>query len=633
MKKNVPVSDFFARQESARQATRRLVLWFAFGLLGTATAIYFVVRAAMTAAGFDESLTHDFFPDWNDAGDALWIDPVLFAVVFGITLVIVGGVSLFKSLEYGNSTGEDVAEALGGRAVSWTLTAADERRLINVVQEMSLASGVPVPKIFILEKEKSINAFAAGTRTDRAAIAVSRGALNKLSRDELQAVIGHEFSHILNGDMRLNIRLVGWIFGLLAISLVGNILLRVAMYSPRGRSRDGKGGSNAGLALIFLGVGLAFLVVGFISRIFSQMIQAAVSRNRERLADASSTQFTRNPRALASALARIGGDENHGRISSPHAGEFAHLFFADAVGSLFATHPPLEERIRALDPDWDGRFLPPLSRKENYAADDAETPNEKTPPPRRVPRILRRADAVPLVVRELAQRSADAKALVYLLLMTDSPSHNVEQAKILLARESRPVFKKMESLWASMKNFPEEKRIDAVLLAAPALRELPVRERIEFCETLDELARADGKFSLYEFCVLCTVKSLLADDGEKNLSAAEVSGEIELVLNLFLSESGLPANTRANALDAALAANPRLPRGLHVVENFSPAVAALDSAFRKLRSANILVRENLIGAAEAIVRADGVKTATEEDLVTALAAVLNCPRQDAQRRS
>ncbi len=489
-------SDFFERQDRARRATGRLVFGFSLGVAGTALAIYAVVRFVCLYAGIPK-LTADFFPNWDAAGTTpeLW-DPLLLFLVAAGTLIIVGGASFCKTLELADSTGADVAKQLGGREISPASDAADERRLVNVVQEMSLASGVPVPRIFVLENELGINAFAAGTRKNRAAIAVSRGALDKLSRDELQAVVGHEYSHILNGDMRLNIRLTGWIFGLVIISILGEIFLRSAAWQSGGR-RSSKGNPAA----IFIVLGLGLLVIGFVSRIFAQLVQAAISRNRERLADASATQFTRNPEALANALSRIGGDALGSKINSPRAGEFAHFFFANGVNALFATHPPLEERIRALNPRWDGKFLPPLSRGN---ADDAEDGNA-------VPEPMSRgnASALPAIFTTLSGNADDAKALIYMLTMAESPECNVAQAQILLSRESSALFKKMESLWGEIEKIPSELRIDGVRQATGALRELSARERRAFLETLRLLIAADNQLSLGESRIWETVERAL----------------------------------------------------------------------------------------------------------------------------
>lgn len=494
-------SNFFERQDCARRATSRLVIGFALGVAGTALAIYAVVRFAVIQLGMPK-LTAEYFPNWDAAGTTseLW-DPLLLVLVAAGTLLVIGGASFCKTLALSDATGADIAKQLGGREISPATDAPAERRLVNVVQEMSLASGVPVPRIFILENEPGINAFAAGTQKNRAAIAVSRGALDKLSRDELQAVVGHEYSHILNGDMRLNIRLTGWIFGLVMISIFGEIFLRSAVWQSHGR-RSGKGNPAA----IMMGLGIALLIIGFVSRIFAQLIQAAISRNRERLADASATQFTRNPEALANALARIGGDSVGSKIESPRAGEFAHFFFANGVNALFATHPPLEERIRALNPHWDGKFLPPLSRGN---ATPEPTP---MPMPRAANATAVPADALPALFETLSGNAADAKALIYMLTMAESPKCNVAQAKILLARESSALFKKMEALWGEVEKIPSAARIDGVLHVAPALRELSARERREFLETLRLIIVADNNVSPRESRILNAVESALRSE-------------------------------------------------------------------------------------------------------------------------
>lgn len=617
MRKSLMATDFFERQENARKATKRLVFWFTLALAGTTLAIYTIVRFALNWGGYDGNFPENRLPQLSSGNESMvfW-DTRLFLIVAAGTLIVVGGASLLKTLQFSAASGADVARQLGGREIDPASSARDERRLINVVQEMSLASGVPVPKIFILENEKSINAFAAGTQTDRAAVAVSRGALDKLSRDELQAVVGHEFSHILNGDMKLNIRLSGWIFGLVMISMFGQMLFRIAALSPRSRSREDKGAA----LMIFMLVGIALLAVGFISQIFAQIIQAAVSRHRERLADASATQFTRNPTALANALARIGGDSFGSKINSPHAGEFAHFFFADGVSTIFATHPPLEERIRALNPQWDGKFLPPLNSDRNRRAETESELNARYTNPR-----VSERNALPVFVEQLSQTAADSKALIYLLLMTDSPENNVDQAKILLRRESPKLFGKMELLWQRMQSFPREKRISAVLLAAPALREMSARERCEFCGTLDELARADNNISLYEFCILNAVKGFLIFSGKQNLSAEDVLEEAQLVLNLVLRESGTARADAPKILAEALAAQNAFPKNLRISEASELSVPALEAAFQKLRNTQILVRRSLLNAAKFVVLADGKTSAAEEDLLRSFAVALNCP--------
>ncbi len=238
-------------------------------------------------------------------------------------------------------------------------TDPDERRLLNVVEEMAIASGLPVPPVYLLENEPGINAFAAGHTPGDAVIAVTSGTLRRLSRDELQGVIGHEFSHILNGDMRLNIRLMGVLFGILVIGIVGWIIFRSSFGSPTRCPDDDD--DRKGFNPIPL-IGLALYVIGYVGVFFGNLIKAAVSRQREFLADASAVQFTRNPDGLAGALKKIGALAEGSQIQDPHAEEASHLFFGKAVGGLdhffglLASHPPLVERIRRIDPSFTGDF-------------------------------------------------------------------------------------------------------------------------------------------------------------------------------------------------------------------------------------------------------------------------------------
>ena len=294
--------------------------------------------------------------------------------------------SLYKVSELA-SGGEVVAHMMGGRLVDPQTTDLAERRLLNVVEEMSLASGVPVPPVYVMDNEPSINAFAAGFRPADAVVTVSRGCLQYLTREELQGVLGHEFSHVLNGDMRLNLRLIGMVYGILVLSIIGYFVMRSAGWvGSSSRSSDDRRGDNR--AAIFF-IGLALYILGYLGVLLGNIIKAAISRQREFLADASSVQFTRNPGGLAGALKKIGGLAEGSRINDPHAHEISHMFFGDAfagsIFNLFATHPPLEERIRLLDPNFDGSYPAVEALPDEGPAAAAES----LPEPRR-PRLWRR---------------------------------------------------------------------------------------------------------------------------------------------------------------------------------------------------------------------------------------------------
>ena len=334
--------DFFGQQARARTKTTALVLYFVLAVVFIIAAVY---AASLLILHFTQAPADHGAPSvlvsWRSIPP--W-DPQLFGwVVIGTLGVVMAGAA-YKFLRLSRG-GSEVAEELGGRLLATDPTDADERRLRNVVEEMSLAAGVPVPKVYVLDNDAGINAFAAGHSAKDAAIGITRGGLTLLTRDELQGVIGHEFSHLLNGDMRLNIRIMGVLFGIVCLTVLGRVLLHA-----RG------GGRGRGAPMVLLG--LALLVIGALGVLFGRLIQAALSRQREMLADASAVQFTRNPAGLAGALRKIGSVGS--RIDSPHAGEASHMFFENGLNKpafgWLATHPPLADRIRAIDPSWDGRL-------------------------------------------------------------------------------------------------------------------------------------------------------------------------------------------------------------------------------------------------------------------------------------
>jgi len=333
--------DFFAHQDRARRQTSLLIGYYVLAVALIALGVYAAFAAVFLGAEAKTAGAFDWCQAWN---------PRLFAAVVGGTLLVVLIGTLYKIAQLARG-GEAIARMLGGRPVAPDTADAAERRLINVVEEMAIASGIPVPRVFLLDEEKGINAFAAGFEPSNAVIGVTRGCLQTLSRDELQGVIAHEFSHILNGDMRLNLRLVGILNGILVIALVGYGLMRVMSSSSRSRSRNEKGGGAA--VGIFL-LGLLLMLIGYIGVFFGKLIKSAVSRQREFLADASAVQFTRNPIGIAGALATIAGYKGGTRLATSHAEETSHFFFANGLrGSflgLLATHPPLDERIRRIDP-------------------------------------------------------------------------------------------------------------------------------------------------------------------------------------------------------------------------------------------------------------------------------------------
>jgi len=351
--------DFFAAQDEAHRRTKWLVVYYLIAVACMVVSIYAVVVSLFFVGrqkGIDLGM-----------GDGWWM-PQVFVYVVGGTLMIIFFSSMFKigTLKGG---GAAVAQSLGGVKVTGNTKDPLEKQYLNIVEEMSIASGVPMPEVYVMRHEAGINAFAAGFSINDAVVAVTRGCLENLSRDELQGVIAHEFSHILNGDMRLNIRIMGILFGILVIAIIGGGIVRSMLYTRSSSRKEG------GMPIALFG--FALMIIGYVGVFFARLIQSAVSRQREFLADASAVQFTRYPDGIAGALKKIGFVAGGSNITSEHANETAHFFFASGFSSfwqsIFATHPPLPDRIRAIDPGWDGKFKSSARRRKKVEPQASES--------------------------------------------------------------------------------------------------------------------------------------------------------------------------------------------------------------------------------------------------------------------
>ena len=423
--------DFFARQAAARRLSRWMVLLFVLAIGAIVLAIDAVVVVAagiMTNQGGVFALEPDSFVNY----------PGLVALSTLVVLGTIGTASFVRTLSL-SSGGGVVAESVGGTRVAADTTDPLRRRLRNVVEEMAIASGVPVPQVFVLEREPGINAFAAGHNPANAAIAVTRGALVNLNRDELQGVIAHEFSHILNGDMRLSTRLIGWLYGLTVVAMIARFVLRSAR---PGRGDNRRGG---GLPVILLAA-LIVLILGYLGLFFGRLIQATVSRRRESLADASAIQFTRSSTGLRGALVKIGALGSGSRFLDADAEEVAHLLFASGMQRAFATHPPLVERIREIDPGFDPREFGEMQKKfdAERARQEAELKRDQPEPAVRLGGLLDGAIAL--------QPAAVA------LLVGNAGTGQVQQAQELLA-----------TLPAELRNLTRDPQSVAALYLALAL--------------------------------------------------------------------------------------------------------------------------------------------------------------------
>ncbi|MDP6893123.1 MAG: M48 family metallopeptidase, partial [Verrucomicrobiota bacterium] len=322
--------DFFENQRKAKKKTGLLVFFFLLGLLFITTIIELIFGAIF---GFSIGLI---------------------LLVFVGTVLVVGLASLYKTNEL-KTGGAVIAQMMGGQLVSPSTTHPEERKLMNVIEEMAIASSVPMPEVYVMQNEEGINAFAAGFTVDDAVIGVTAGCVYHLSRDELQGVMAHEFSHILNQDMRLNIKLMAIVFGLIVLAVIGRIVVDIGFSAGRSGGREG-GAAALGIGVI----GLVIMLAGFLGEFMGNMIKSAVSRQREYLADSSAVQFTRNPEGLSGALKKIGAMSNGSLLKSPRTAEASHMFFGNGLKqswfSFTSTHPPLIKRIELLDPQFNGDF-------------------------------------------------------------------------------------------------------------------------------------------------------------------------------------------------------------------------------------------------------------------------------------
>jgi Zn-dependent protease with chaperone function/uncharacterized tellurite resistance protein B-like protein len=642
--------NFFEHQEAARRRTGLLIAYYIFAVTLIILAIYGVTAFLLLR---DNVLSPDGIIQWP----LLW-NPVIFLSVAGALLVLIAGGTVFKIVSL-SSGGESVALMLGGRPIHPSSTDLREKRLLNIVEEIAIASGTPIPKVFILQQEPGINAFAAGMTPADAVIAVTQGALEQFNREELQGVIGHEFSHILNGDMRLNIRLIGVLNGILIIALLGYWMFRFTAQATSGNARSSRDRKSGGVAFIAI-LGLAIMVIGYIGVFFARLIKSAVSRQREFLADASAVQFTRNPLGLSSALKKIGALTTGSRIQSTHAEEASHLFFANGVGfsflGLLATHPPLEERIRRIDQTFSGTFNIPSPLADDTSSLMGFAPPEIPPPlpptasssqgvsplnvvadigtlqPAALDYATALLKAMPPLILEDVRQPAGAQAVVYGLAMNpDHPKLFEHQMDYLAIHSSPAVHRHTIRLAESLRTLRPELRLPAAELSIATLRHLTPAQYREFRENLFHIASSDDDISLIEYAVLrMTLRNLDSLHGVSRrpqvrfTELSPLSDECSILLSA-VAWFGSDDRIRAEAA---------FSRGTLRLAGVSPgailpahraSLKDLDDALDRLAETSPELKEQIIAAAVDTATTDGVITTEEGEVLRAIADTLDCP--------
>jgi Zn-dependent protease with chaperone function len=559
--------------------------------------------------------------------------PLIGTIVI-VTMGLMVLASLYRAATIARGGGQ-VARLLGGTQIHGDDPDPLHQRLVNVVEEMAIASGLPVPEIFVLDREAGINAFAAGLTHTDAAVAVTRGSLERLNRAELQGVVAHEFSHILNGDMRLNQRLIGFSFGILVLWLMGRWLLRSMRFARRSRNR----GTSAAVL-----IGIALSVIGGIGVFFSRLIKAAVARHRERLADASAVQFTRDPGGLAGALKKIGGFTAH--LSSVETEEVAHMLFGRGGPSyrgFFATHPPLVDRIRALEPSFDPRDFPtsaeplPAPVEGSVAAAAKLAPDEGVAPPQlddsgsigkpELGAAMR--SAIPEELYHAAHSQESSILLVLALaLSTDEPTRR-RQEPLLEKRLGHERAARSARLRAELGYLDRRLWLPLLELAAPALKARPT-EQLEFLfELVEALAAIDEQIDVFEFVMLRMLASYSGADARRRAPTIEVEAAVATVLATTAAFGHTDAGSARAACDAGLAAIgvKTTPEVTATVERCLAArrVTMLDDALSTLVRLKERSRRRVLIALLATIRHDRNVEIVEAELFRAVAAVLGCP--------
>ena len=635
--------DFFARQAATRRQSRWMVFLFIIAVIAIVIAIDLVVVTTVAVLSLEDGGLL--------ASEDLSLTRYPIAVVVS-TIVVLGTIgisSLVRTVTLAAGGGK-VAEQLGGTRVSADTTDPLRRRLRNVVEEMAIASGVPVPQVYVLDREAGINAFAAGYSPANAAIAVTRGALVHLNRDELQGVIAHEFSHVLNGDMRLSTRLIGLLFGLTVIAMIARTILR---FSPRSSGRK----SGGGLAVIYVAA-LVVLMLGWIGLFFGRLIQAAVSRNRESLADASAVQFTRDPGGLRNALVKIGAWGAGSRFADADAEEVAHLLFAEGIGRVFSTHPPILERIREIDPSFQPSEFESVRRRmnEDRAMMEEEEVRNRPSAAARMGGLLEGAVVLaPAAVAGLVanpgtghvlqaqevlaslpgsfQRAArdplQATALFLALAIDTEPEARERQLAFIHQHLGGDFQGVVKAMLAEVDALTAVQRMPALLQVFAALSQLARTERVELLKCLNGLLVRENRASVFAYVLRKLAQMQLQDNLDPrrravgHLSALGARDDLQVLFSVLAGQGSEDEPAARQAYEAGIEI---LLPGIHPpflrLGHWPPK---LDQSLTRIDRLQPAAKNQLVQALVTTISHDRRMTVPESELLRAICAVLHCP--------
>jgi len=655
--------DFFAHQDRAKRNTLWLVIYFAATVVTIVALVYFVIMAVLVASTQNSGQPIDLF-SWH---------PQIFIAVVGSVLAIILSGSLYKMWEFG-SDGNKVAVQLGGIKIQPNTRNLDERILLNVVEEMALASGTPVPPVYLLPLETGINAFAAGTTPQNAVIGVTRGCVETMTRDELQGVIAHEFSHILNGDMKLNLRLIGMLHGILLIAMIGYVLFRMAMEIPVRSSSNDEDDAKGIFAIVagLFATGAALVGIGYAGVFFASLIQAAVSRQREFLADASAVQFTRNPSGISGALKRIGGWKQKSVMKAVYAKEASHMFFGQGIATQwFRTHPPLEQRIRRIDPSFKGTF--PSTEIIEHSEKDIVDPRtlgfarsgassahqaalagvehfEERPVDavlyvgkpeeehlQQASRLLEEIDTD--LVSEVHDPYGAVTIVCSLLLAPESDPVRHEQLKIIARYNNAALAKSVEQLLPKTDALQPEQRLPLACMALPALDQLSDPQFGTLRTTARALIDADSRWTIFEYAIqrFITKRLLVRSSGTSRNGRAGTSGSatsassdpkrIDAAFTVVLSTlAHLGGNNHADAaFDCGWNAWGKKTDRAAILTRDTCTLKLLDSALDTLATVSGDAKRSMLNAFSECIAYDRRTTINEIELLRVISDSMGCP--------
>ena len=693
--------NFYQAQDQARKQSKTLVISFTLAVLLLVFITNLCVALFVLYSNPEYSLTRHETPAFSLTTFPEWC--VYLATTLGwekslwTSLLVCGTIFIAMAFKWSSlrKGGRVVAESLGGTQIQPSTREPQERRLLNIVEEIALASGTPVPPVYVLKEEPGINAFAAGLTQEDAVIAVTQGSMNYFNRDQLQGVIAHEFSHILNGDMRLNMKLIAVLHGILMIAESGRFFMRISSsrHRPRRSSRE-----SGGFAFLFI-LGLSLWLIGLFGQLIGALIKAAVSRQREFLADASAVQFTRNPEGIAQALSMIGGAQFHSSIRHHFAHEIGHLFFSDvnkfitgsrwlhpSKWSLFATHPPLAQRIKRIQPTWSGRYIEPVLLPEaqgRFAQPDPAYPSFAeiqakagsaaiSQEPVEASANLAPLDFVaPSMVDTLAASATighalnaqespaaeaakaayadllgsvhqpyDATQLIQAMVISEQETVQKSQFSMIqkvYPKQAQARIRDIQRLQIKLTSINGKQKLELIEMAIPRLKLLSLKQYQTEQRLLMNLIKADGRIGIFEWLLFQLVKqnldrhfSLSRPLKPQYKSLASLAKHYQIVLSRvvhygFEDQDPAIVDEQDKRLAFLRAADTAGVEGIQLLAKAECDSRLFSQAVNRLSLAFPLLKPRLLKGCLAAIHFDQVISDQERYVITAIACVMDCP--------